>query len=254
QAERLPYRAGADRPGRHRDRDRAGRRDRDRQPRPRQPQVGEQGQHGRATGQVDRQQRHVVDALDHGDTTPARALTGSYAMPRTSTGSSPTARARTTSGDHATSSEPVSLPLTGTAAGPWLTRRSIRRKYAAVSAAPAAATTPRVTHSAPLRCTAATTANISPQKPARPGRPSDAIAPNPSRPARTGACSRSPPSRASSPVWLRSLIAPARKNSRPVMTPWATLPIRAAWIPTADSVAMPSSTNPMWPTDEYAMS
>ena len=38
------------------------------------------------------------------------------------------------------------------------------------------------------------------------------------------------------------------------MTPWAMLPISAAWTPVAVRVAMPSSTKPMWPTDEYAMS
>ena len=38
------------------------------------------------------------------------------------------------------------------------------------------------------------------------------------------------------------------------MTPWAMLPISAAWSPVAVSVAIPSSTKPMWPTLEYAIS
>ena len=37
------------------------------------------------------------------------------------------------------------------------------------------------------------------------------------------------------------------------MTPCAMLPMTAAWKPMLVSVAMPSRTNPMCPTDEYAM-
>ena len=40
----------------------------------------------------------------------------------------------------------------------------------------------------------------------------------------------------------------------PVMTPWATMPMTAAVIPTGVRVAMPSITKPMCPTDEKAMS
>ena len=39
----------------------------------------------------------------------------------------------------------------------------------------------------------------------------------------------------------------------PVITPWATMPKIAAWIPIVVSVAMPSITNPMWPTEENAI-
>ena len=35
----------------------------------------------------------------------------------------------------------------------------------------------------------------------------------------------------------------------PVITPCATIPKIAAWIPIVVSVAMPSITNPMWPTE-----
>ena len=53
-------------------------------------------------------------------------------------------------------------------------------------------------------------------------------------------------------VPCRSLTPPTRKNSRPVMTPCATLAYRAPLIPTGVSVAMPSRTKPMWPTEENA--
>jgi hypothetical protein len=38
-----------------------------------------------------------------------------------------------------------------------------------------------------------------------------------------------------------------------VITPWATIPKIAAWMPIVVSVAIPSITNPMWPTDEKAI-
>ena len=40
----------------------------------------------------------------------------------------------------------------------------------------------------------------------------------------------------------------------PVMTPWATMPKIAAWMPIVVSVAIPSITNPMCPTEENAIS
>ncbi len=40
----------------------------------------------------------------------------------------------------------------------------------------------------------------------------------------------------------------------PVITPWATIPKTAAWIPIVVSVAIPSITNPMCPTEENAIS
>ena len=40
----------------------------------------------------------------------------------------------------------------------------------------------------------------------------------------------------------------------PVIMPCATMPKIAAWIPIVVSVAMPSITNPMCPTDENAIS
>ena len=39
----------------------------------------------------------------------------------------------------------------------------------------------------------------------------------------------------------------------PVITPCATMPKIAAWMPIVVSVAMPSITKPMWPTDENAI-
>ena len=47
---------------------------------------------------------------------------------------------------------------------------------------------------------------------------------------------------------------PTTKNSIPVMTPWATMPKIAALIPVGVSVAMPSITKPMCPTELKAMS
>ena len=55
-------------------------------------------------------------------------------------------------------------------------------------------------------------------------------------------------------MWYRSFIEPAKKNSMPVMRPWATMPMIAALMPKSVSVAMPSITKPMWATDENAMS
>ena len=49
-------------------------------------------------------------------------------------------------------------------------------------------------------------------------------------------------------------IDPATKNSRPVMNPWATMPMIAALKPMSVIVAIPSITKPMCPTDEKAMS
>ena len=43
------------------------------------------------------------------------------------------------------------------------------------------------------------------------------------------------------------------KNSIPVMTPWATMPKTAALTPIWVSVAMPSITNPMCPTELKAI-
>ena len=40
----------------------------------------------------------------------------------------------------------------------------------------------------------------------------------------------------------------------PVITPWATMPKIAAWMPIVVSVAMPSMTKPMWPTELNAIS
>ena len=72
---------------------------------------------------------------------------------------------------------------------------------------------------------AESSAITSPQNPARPGSPSDAIAVNASRlPSYGTFWSMPPPISAISRVWYRSWIEPARKNSMPVITPWATMP------------------------------
>jgi hypothetical protein len=41
-------------------------------------------------------------------------------------------------------------------------------------------------------------------------------------------------------VWNRSFTEPARKNSMPVMRPWATMPKMAALRPKSVRVAIPS--------------
>ncbi len=97
-------------------------------------------------------------------------------------------------------------------------------------------------------------AGNSPQNPARPGRPSDAMAQKPRIQPMRGACSSRPPRRDSSRVWKRSFTEPAMKKSIPVMRPWATMPNMAALMPKSVRVAMPSITKPMWATDEKAMS
>ena len=74
-------------------------------------------------------------------------------------------------------------------------------------------------------------AGNSPQKPASPGKPSDAIAQNPRIQPSRGACTKRPPSRLISRVPNRSWIEPAMKNSMPVMRPWATMPNTAALMP-----------------------
>ncbi len=85
----------------------------------------------------------------------------------------------------------------------------------------------------------------SPQNPARPGRPSEAMAVNASIPPRIGISFMFPPRRDISLVWYRCCIDPARKKSIPVMRPCATIPITAALMPTSVRVAMPSMTKPM---------
>ena len=97
-------------------------------------------------------------------------------------------------------------------------------------------------------------AGNSPQKPARPGRPSEAMAQKPRIQPSLGACSSRPPRRESSRVPNRSCTDPARKNSMPVIRPWATMPKTAALMPKLVRVAMPSMTKPMWATDEKAIS
>ena len=88
-------------------------------------------------------------------------------------------------------------------------------------------------------------AGNSPQNPARPGSPSEAMAVKPRIHPSLGACSSRPPSRESSRVPKRSCTDPARKNSRPVIRPWATMPNTAALMPKLVRVAMPSITKPM---------
>ena len=69
-----------------------------------------------------------------------------------------------------------------------------------------------------------------------------------------GAWRSRPPRRLISRVRKRSWTEPARKNSIPVMRPWATMPKMAALMPKLVRVEMPSITKPMWATDEKAMS
>ena len=83
-------------------------------------------------------------------------------------------------------------------------------------------------------------AGNSPQNPARPGRPSDAIEQKARIQPMRGACSSRPPRRLISRVWYRSFTEPARKKSMPVIRPWATMPMTAALRPKSVSVAMPS--------------
>jgi hypothetical protein len=102
---------------------------------------------------------------------------------------------------------------------------------------------------------AASRVSISPQNPASPGSPRLAIAASASTAAIRGDLAYSPrPSPTRSEVSRRSLSAPTRKNSRPVISPWAMFATSAPLTPTGVSVAMPSSTKPMWPTLEYATS
>ena len=131
--------------------------------------------------------------------------------------------------------------------------------YAAVSRVPKAAIAMKVRKAGRLRPSAGSNApnraSISPQNPARPGSPSEATAAKARRPPRRGALpySAAPDSRARvsrSVVPVRSLSAPTRKNSRPVMRPWAMLANSAPFTPVGVMVAMPRSTKPMWPTEE----
>ena len=96
-------------------------------------------------------------------------------------------------------------------------------------------------------------AGNSPQKPARPGRPSEAIAQKPRIQPIFGADTRRPPSRDISRVWNECCTVPARKNSIPVMRPCATIPKIAALIPNDVRVEMPSITKPMCATEENAI-
>ena len=97
-------------------------------------------------------------------------------------------------------------------------------------------------------------AGNSPQNPASPGRPSDAITQKPRIQPIFGAWTSRPPRRRISRVWKRSFTEPAMKNNMPVMMPWATMPKTAALNPKSVSVAMPSITKPMCATDENAIS
>ena len=56
-----------------------------------------------------------------------------------------------------------------------------------------------------------------------------------------------PPISEISPRVVPVVDRPDQKNSMPVITPWATIPKIAAWMPIVVSVAIPSITNPMWP-------
>src|SRR5437762_3316686 len=157
----------------------------------------------RGHGGIYREQRDMVDV--HFATASARARAASADRFTTVAGSRPSASARTTRGPQERSSA-LARPAgasrtTAGAAGPWVTLRNSRRKYAAASAAPSAA---RTASTVQPRRNAATTANASPQNPASPGSPSDAIAAYPSSPASPGAVSRSPPSSVSEPVCARS--------------------------------------------------
>ena len=63
-----------------------------------------------------------------------------------------------------------------------------------------------------------------------------------------------PPYSLISRVWRRSDSMPTMQNSAPVLTPWASIWYDAPWMPCMFAAAMPSTTKPMWLTDEYATS
>ena len=71
-------------------------------------------------------------------------------------------------------------------------------------------------------------AGNSPQKPASPGKPRDAIAQNPKIHPSLGICLSMPLSLLISRVWYRSFTEPAKKNNMPVINPCATMPNSAA--------------------------
>ena len=51
-------------------------------------------------------------------------------------------------------------------------------------------------------------------------------------------------------VWVRSYRSPINRNKAPATSPWATICIMAPVIPVTLSVAMPTSTTPMWLMEE----
>ena len=138
-------------------------------------------------------------------------------------------------------------------ASPRVTRCTVHRRYPAVRIVPIPPNTISVRNS-PTWANGRYDeyrARTSPQNPASPGRPSDAIAVNQKiAPSFGRTWLTPPPISAICRVWYRSYIEPTSKNSIPVMMPWATIPKIAALIPTSVSVAIPSITNPMWPTEE----
>ena len=143
---------------------------------------------------------------------------------------------------------------------PWQTRRIAATKYAVVSTTPSPAramnTRYVVCGSSGLGEYAASIVSISPQNPARPGRPRLASA---VRPEDTGQMRRAAVEPAAD-LGERSCrrrgpsTPPTRKNSRPVIAPCATLAKFAAAAPCGVRVEIASTTKPMCPMLEYAIS
>src|SRR6185437_109779 len=106
-------------------------------------EVGDQRGDGGERRRVHGQQRDLINT--HFGTTAARARAASTDSASTADGSRPSARARTTSGPQDSSSVRASPTgasrCTAGVGEPCVTWRSRRRKYAAASAAPSAATT-----------------------------------------------------------------------------------------------------------------
>jgi len=130
--------------------------------------------------------------------------------------------------------------------GPKVIFSTLRRMYTAARMTPSAAIA--VTHfivsNRPRKL------RNSPMKPDRPGSPRDAIPAASSMPLMNGIGRARPPSSSSSVVPVRSYRLPTIRNSsaemRPCDTSWNTAPCR----PISFSDAIPSSTMPIWLTDE----
>src|SRR5690606_3074108 len=187
----------------------------------RQPEVGdENGECGRGHG-CRGGDGHPVDGLGGPDHNATACQTGSTSV-RTRPGHTPSRTIHGTRGAHVIVSGRLPSPRAGNGgpivSSPGHTRRTVASRYRAVRTSPT-----RATSSRPRKYGRSSTwagrnvpmiASNSPQNPASPGNPSEAMAANVSSAANLGSRTYMPPPRPANPlVPCRSLMAPARKNS-----------------------------------------